>query len=441
MVSIMKKIFVIVFLFFSIQKLVAQNRNDSLPVAATLEECIRYALKHQPGIEQATIDEQITAYNIRGRLADWYPQINTNYNLQHVFQRQTSFFNGNAVPVGVRNTSSTQLSLNQNIFNRDLLLARRTQNDVRLQASQQTENTKIDIVAEVSKAFFDVLTTRQQINVATENIARLQKSLNDAFYRYQSGVTDKTDYKRAQITLNNTTATRQANEAGLAAKLERLKTLMGYPVNAGITVVYDSLKMEMEIPFDTLQALDYSKRIEYQQLVTEKRLQRALVLYERNAFLPELSANAAYNLNFLNNDFGKLYSVNYPNSFIGLTAGIPIFQGGKRRANLRAAQLQLARTDLDIVNLQNEINSQYAAALADYKTSLAYYLASKANVDLAQEVYTVIELQYKAGVKTYLEVITAETDLRTAQINYYNMLYQVLASKVDAQRALGLINY
>jgi len=56
-------------------------------------------------------------------------------------------------------------------------------------------------------------------------------------------------------------------------------------------------------------------------------------------------------------------------------------------------------------------------------------------------VYEVLNLQYKAGVKTYLDVITAETDLRTAKINYYNALYQVLASKIDVQKALGQITY
>lgn len=438
---LMKKIVFFLLLVSPIKFLNAQASNDSLLTAASLQDCIQYALKHQPLIEQAKLDEQITNYNIRSKLADWYPQLNANYNLQHVFQRQTSFFNGTAVPIGVRNTSSAQLALNQTIFNRDVLLARKTQTDVRLQTTQQTEATKIDITADVSKAFYDVLTTRQQIQVATENIARLQKSLNDAFYRYQSGVTDKTDYKRAQIALNNTTATKQANEAALIAKIERLKSLMGYPKKAGLSIVYDSLQMEREVSFDTIQPISFSRRIEYQQLTTQKRLQKALTTYERNAFLPNLSANGAYNLNFLNDNFGKLYGVNYPYSYIGLTAGIPIFQGGKRRANLRAAELELARTDLDILNLENEINSQYATALSNYKGNLANYRASKANVDLAQEVYGVIELQYRAGVKTYLEVIAAESDLRTAQINYYNTLYQVLASKVDAEKALGLIRY
>jgi len=87
------------------------------------------------------------------------------------------------------------------------------------------------------------------------------------------------------------------------------------------------------------------------------------------------------------------------------------------------------------------VNSEYATALGYYKGSLTNLLAQKENVDLAREVYDVIQLQYKSGIKTYLEVITSETDLRLARINYYNALYQVLANKIDVQRALGQLNY
>lgn len=437
----MKKLFACLLIGTPFQFINAQQPADSLPAVATLEQCIQFALKHQPVIAQAQLDEQITEANIRSRLADWYPQIGGSYSLQHNFQRQTSFFNGAAVPVGVSNTSTAQLSLNQAIFNRDVLLANRTQGEVRQQARQNTIAEKIDITAAVSKAFYDVLTTEQQIRVATENIVRLQKSLSDAYYRYQSGVTDKTDYKRAQITLNNTTAAKQANEAAVVAKIENLKSLMGYPAGNRLRLAYDSLQMEREAQFDTLQRPDITRRIEYRQLATQRRLGEANLIYRRNAFLPTVSANAIYNFNYLDNNFGKLYGNNYPNSFIGLTAGIPIFQGGRRRANIRAAQLQVTRLDLELINLENAVNSQFAAALSNYKGALANYRASKENIALAQEVYDVIQLQYKAGVKTYLEVITSETDLRTAQINYFNALNQVLASKVDAERALGNIIY
>jgi outer membrane protein TolC len=101
----------------------------------------------------------------------------------------------------------------------------------------------------------------------------------------------------------------------------------------------------------------------------------------------------------------------------------------------------LQRTDKDIANFENAVHAQYSQALATYKSSLQNYLAQQENVALAKEVYDVIQLQYRSGIKTYLEVITAETDLRTAQINYYNTLYQVLAGKIDVQRALGKIFY
>lgn len=116
-------------------------------------------------------------------------------------------------------------------------------------------------------------------------------------------------------------------------------------------------------------------------------------------------------------------------------------QGGKRKANIDQVNWQIKRNALDILQFKQTVNTQYAQALAAYKSSYSNYLALKENLDLAREVYNIIDLQYKAGVKTYLEVITAETDLRTSQINYYNALYLVLASKVDVKRALGQINY
>src|SRR6185295_18833174 len=105
------------------------------------------------------------------------------------------------------------------------------------------------------------------------------------------------------------------------------------------------------------------------------------------------------------------------------------------------AEWELKRADLDIENFKNSVNAEYSAALANYKASLADYLAVKENVVLAQEVYDVINLQYSSGIKTYLEVITAETDLRTAQINYFNALYQVLSSKIDVQKSQGELRF
>ncbi|CAG5072023.1 Outer membrane protein OprM [Dyadobacter sp. CECT 9623] len=408
---------------------------------ATLQQVVEYAIKNQPVIQQSLIDERITENQIRSRLADWYPQINFNYNLQHNFIVQTSIIAGNPVKLGVSNISAAQFTLSQQIFNRDVLLANQTKRDVLLAASQNTAANKTDIAVNVSKAFYDVIATTQQIDVAAEDIVRLERSLRDAENQYKAGVADKIDFKRATISLNNTRASKKGNEEILKGKVQYLKALMGYPAEQELKVSFDTLQMEREILLDTLQNVDFTSRVEYQILSTQRKLQEANIQYNKWSYLPNISLNGAYNLNFQNNQFTELYNKNYPNSFGLVTLSLPLYQGGKRKANLQSAEWSLKRLDWDIKGLQNNVNSEYAAALANYKGYLTNLLAQKENVDLAREVYDVIQLQYKSGIKTYLEVVTSETDLRLARINYYNALYQVLASKIDVQRALGQINY
>lgn len=417
------------------------QRSDSLLQVADLPNVINYALKNQPVIQQSLLGEKITEMQVRSRLADWYPQINFNYNYQHNFEVQQTIIGGNLIRLGVGNTSAFQFTASQTIFNRDVLLARRSKSDVEQQAKQQTTSSKIDVVVDVSKAFYAVLAVGEQMKVADATIARLERSLKDAQSQYEAGVVDKTDYKRALIALNNAVATRKAADETMKSRLTYLKSVMNYPGNAHLNIVYDSLAMENAIALDTLQHLDYGKRIEYQLLQTQRRLLETNLRYNKWSYLPSVSANGAYNFNYLNNEFSKLYNQSFPNSYAGLTLSFPIFQGGKRRFNVRAAEYELRSTDLQIVSLENSFNAQYADALAAYKNDLIAFQTIRENVLLAQEVYDVIQLQYRAGIKAYLEVITAETDLRTAQINYFNALYLLLSSKIDVERALGNIQY
>ena len=419
----------------------AQSPKDSVLQAATLDNVVGYALTHQPAVKQAEVDEEIANKLIKGKLADWYPQINFTYNYYRYLDLQSSIIGGNVVRFGVENTSSAQLTATQNIFNRDALLASSTASKVRIQAGQNTSRSKIDVVVNVTKAFYDVLATMQQINVSQESIIRLERSLKDAKSRYTAGVADKTDYKRATILLTNTRASLKSNEELLKYKEEYLKTIMGYPSDLDLGIAYDSIAMENDVLIDTLQTLNYSQHIEYQILYTQKELQEANVKYSNWAFLPTLNAFGAYILNYQNNSFSELYNTRYPYSYVGATLAFPIFQGGKRIAKVQEQKWASKRIDWGLANLRNAISTEYTRALSSYKSNLALYLAQKENVDLAKEVYDVIQLQYSNGIRAYLDVTIAETDLRTTKINYFNALYAVLASRMDVQRALGQINY
>jgi outer membrane protein TolC len=439
--KIFRTIFLLIILQSASNLLFAQAKNDSLLSDATLQNCIQYALLHEPVVQQSLIDQQITEHEIKSRLSAWYPQVNFNYTYQYYFQLPKTYFQGSYIPQGVNNTSNVGLGATQNIFNKDVLLASRTADNVRAQAKQTTASDKIDVTVNVAKAFYDVLLTQKQIELVDDDITRLSRSLKDAYNQYLGGIVDKVDYKQATISLNNAKAEKKQFEESLKTKYAYLKQQMGYPTTGSLELQYDSTQMQREIFLDTNQTANYQSRIEYQLLQTQRKLLEANVKYNKWSYIPSVSAFGNYNLGYLNNQFSKLYSTTFPNSYAGLTLGFPIFQGGKRTQDIRTAELQLQRTDFDIISLKNEVNTEYTEAMAAYKSNLVDYYLLKDNLDLATDVYNTIQLQYKAGIKTYLDVITAETGLRSSEENYTNALYELLSSKYDVEKALGTIQY
>ncbi len=126
---------------------------------------------------------------------------------------------------------------------------------------------------------------------------------------------------------------------------------------------------------------------------------------------------------------------------LGLSVSVPIFTGTRRLQEVRIAKLQLERLDYNFSSLKDSINTQFIQAMSAYKANLNNYFEQKANLELASEVYKIIQLQYRAGIKTYLEVITANNDFFSAQVNYTNAMFQVLSNKIDVERALGTLKY
>jgi outer membrane protein TolC len=63
----------------------------------------------------------------------------------------------------------------------------------------------------------------------------------------------------------------------------------------------------------------------------------------------------------------------------------------------------------------------------------------KESLDLAQDIYNKSLLKFKEGVGSSLEVTQAETELKAAQNNYLNAIYDLVLSKVDLKTAYGTL--
>jgi outer membrane protein TolC len=106
---------------------------------------------------------------------------------------------------------------------------------------------------------------------------------------------------------------------------------------------------------------------------------------------------------------------------------------------LNKSRLQEKLIDWGQTDLKSQINKEYTTALAGYKSNRYNFELSEKNVATARRAYFVVDLQYKQGIVAYLNVITAESNLITSEINYLNALFQTLSSKIDLEKAMGIL--
>ena len=419
-------------------------RTDSL-TALSLSQCIEYALKNQPNLQRTFINQEVAratnAINLSGRL----PQIGVTANITHYLQLPAALVNNggniNAAKSGVLNTSIPGLGITQSIFSPGLQYAAKVAPLYEKQSRQITDSTKIELVAGVSKTYYGLLLTLQQINVLREDTLRLGQNVRDTYHQYIGGIVDETDYEEAMITLNNSVAQLKQTNENVIPQYAVLKQLMGYTPDKQFNISFDSTQMYKDILVDTTEILQVDKRIEFKQLAIAKDLQHQLTQYYHQAAWPTLSAFYNYNHEFANNQLPQLFNYSYPYSLLGVTLSVPVFTGFARVQGLRRSELQEKQLGWSEVDLRSAIYSEYTAALANYKSNLYNLNILKDNEALAKRVYFVVTLQYKQGIVAYLNVITAESNLITAEIGHLNALFQVLSSKIDLEKAMGNITY
>jgi len=411
----------------------------------TLSQCIDYALHHQPSLKQSVINVAITRTNNAINISGWLPQVAASATFVHYNQLPTSqvTINGNPTTThtGISNTLTPNISVTEALFSPSLLFYATSSKLYTKQALQSIDSNKIGIVSDVSKSFYNLLLTLEEINVLREDTVRLFKNYMDAYHQYVGGIVDETDYQEAGISLNNSKAQLRQTMENVTPQYAQLKQLMGFPSSSQFNISFDTAEMARDINLDTTEQLQYEKRIEYQQLQTARAIQHKVIDYSRFTFLPSLNAYYDYNYQFENNNLPDLLHTAYPNSYFGIGVNLPIFTGLSRVEGIHKAKLQAQILEWADVSLKSEIYTEYTTALANYKGNLYNLQMLQQNVALARRVYNVVQLQYKEGIVAYLNVITAESNLITSEIGYLNALAQVLSSKIDLKRAMGNISY
>ncbi|HZX59170.1 MAG TPA: TolC family protein [Mucilaginibacter sp.] len=421
-----------------------QTRNFSL------QDCINYAYQHQDSVLNAALDVKSADYKVRETTGIGLPQISGSASFTDYVKIPTTllpgqFFGqpaGTFVPVqfGVKYQSALGLSLTQLLFDGSYLVGLKASRTYKELSQRSYTRSKIDANVNVTKAYYQVLVSDEQVKLLDANINQLKQQVDQTVAENKQGVAEKIDVERLQVQYNNLVTRRENTIRLLALNYQMLKFQMGMPVNAEL-VLTDKLESVQlaDTPDATMDTTFYHNRIEYSLLETSKKLNELDVANKKANFYPKLKLNGNYNSSYQNNTFGSLYSTNFPSSYFGLTLDVPIFSSGQRINQLRQSKIAVLKSQNDLDNAKNGFFLQANAAHINYLNSLKSLENQKENQQLAQDVLKVSKIKYQQGVGSSIEVTQAQTALESADNDYIQALYNAMISKVDLDKAYGRI--
>lgn len=419
----------------------------------SLQECIDYAIDHNETYLNSNLEAEAQKTFVGEVLADGLPQINGSINVTDNFRVPTMFIPGSFlgdtlhefVPVHfqTRYNGGASVTLSQLVLDGSYLLGVKAAKTYTELSAKDAIKSKIDLIANVSKAYYSVLVNKEGLSLLKVNFASIDSLLHDTELLYQNGFAEKIDVNRIKVQYNNLKTEAENTERGLIASYLLLKFQLGMPDNEDL-ILTDNLS---DIDFTVDENLDanfqYGDRIEYSTMNTSMELAHMDLKNTKLQYLPKLDAFATLGASAGTGSWGELVKVNsnwYKYGMYGFSLSVPIFDGFRKSNQMQKRRIIIQQRENSKRQLEKAISTEIDQTKIALTNNINSMNTQKENMELAKEVFEVTRSKYQQGVGTNLEVVEAETSYKSSQTNYYNALYQALIAKINYQKALGKLN-
>jgi outer membrane protein len=470
----MKRILILLILITGGISGYSQTQPTGQTYSFSVAEATKYAYEHKDSVLNARLDVKSAEYRVKETTGIGLPQISGSASFQDYLKIPTVLFpdfitpsiydvlikqgikdgSGNPIvqpPLGAAQPASfTQkynsnigVTLNQILFDGSYLVGLKASKTYKELSQRALIRTQIETGVSVTKAYYQVLVSNEQIKLLDANIAQLKLQLDQTVAQNKQGFVEKIDVDRITVQYNNLVTTRENTLRLLVLNYQLLKFQMGMPIEDKLQltdkltdVIFQANNDVADLATDTSF---YRRRVEYNLSETAVKLNQLDLKRKKAAYLPTLSAMMNSAVTYQSNSFGTLFNTSYPATYVGLNLTVPIFNGFQRRNQVKQTEIAVQKSQNSLYSLKNALSLQASQARITYVNGLQSLNNQKQSRALAEEVLRVSKIKYQQGVGSSIEVTQAQTALEQANNNYIQSLYDSLVSKVDLDKAYGRI--
>lgn len=350
-------------------------------------------------------------------------------------------FGGGSLPFGQASTWRIGVSVTQGIWDGGRVKAALALADASAKLSGLAVGTaRTQVVLTAALAYFDVALAEQQVAIATAALAQAEATLADAQLAFSHDSIAEFDVLRAEVARDNQRETVRQYRLQLDVAQVALRHAIGAPLDEALTLatVLDDAAPDAVLG-DVRAAAGLPAGARSAQVVSAEAAidaRHAAIKAIDVEKMPTVSAATDLGLvDYAEQPFNGDWRANWT---IGVSLSVPIFDGFRRRAQLRAA-----RADLAIATIQRDDaarSEELARASADLAVdSATTTLASSARtVAQAKRAYEIAELRYEQGTSTHLELVDSRLAYEQAQLMRARAAHDVRAAMVRRELLPGL---
>ncbi len=341
-------------------------------------------------------------------------------------------------PFGNPWNANAGVTLSQIVFDGQVFIALKARNGTINYQEKIAGLTEENIKANVYKVYYQLVTGKIQMELLEANISRLEKLKHDIQVMYDNGFTEKVDVDKLTVQIANLQTEKLKADNMIKNGYSGLKLLMGMPIKDSL-ILTDTLD-DNQIKDGVLEAsqFKYSDRKDYQIIEIANKLNGLNVRRYKLSQIPSFALVGGYSKQAQRDQFDFFSKGDwFTSSYIGLQMRVPIFNGFSLKAKTQKANLELQKTLNQTEALKISIDGEVENVKNNFTAAIATMDFQKKNMILAEKVYDQTKKKYEIGTGSSSEINTAQLDLKTAQTNYINALYDAIIAKVDFLKATG----
>ena len=423
---------------------VAQESAETAPatqqdgtLVLTLDDALQIALSENPTVKIADKTIEAKQYAKKGTYASLWPEISASGAWQNNIKKQVFHIMGQTMEVGTMNNVVGGVSAAMPLVNAQLWKSLKlSAMDVEL-AVEQARSSRIDMIEQVTKAFYQVLLAKDSYEVykrvynnAVENHKIVEK-------KYAVGAVSEYDFIRSKVSVSNAEPNVFEAENSIIVALWQMKALLGLDLEkqidcAGSLADYESA-MSARIDTPTTLANNSTMR---QFDIQERMLNQSLKM-QRAANLPSLNASINYMLNAMDETMAITKYKWMGSSTALVSLNVPIFSGGKRRAAINQAKINLTTLQLQRENTERQLHTAIMQYESSMQTSLKQYHASSENISQAKRGYDIAVKRYEVGGGTLVDVDNSQLAYTQAELSRSTAIFNYLINQASLEKIKG----